>query len=59
MDNATIAGSSKAQTRSVLACFEEWANQARDAADAGSTYSMLARMEATVQASTIDLGIDA
>lgn len=56
--NATIAGSNAAQTRQTLARYEEWHNQSRDAADGGSTYSMLASMERTVRCSEIDLGLE-
>ena len=58
MDNATIAGSTKAQTRATLAQYEEWHNQARDNNDAGSVYTMLASMESTVRASEINLGLE-
>ena len=58
MRNETMAGSNKAQTRVVLARYEEWHNECRDVADEGSVYTMCARMERTCRASEIDLGLD-
>jgi len=66
--NATIASGTNAKARQasnetarVLARYEEWSNATvlGDANDAVSTYAVLARMERTVRASEIDLGLGA
>jgi len=68
MMNATVAGSKAGadrqaanETARVLARYEEWSNATvlGDANDAVSTYAVLARMERTVRASEIDLGLGA
>jgi len=68
MMNATIASGTNAKARQaanetarVLARYEEWSNATvlGDANDAVSTYAVLARMERTVRASEIDLGLGA
>lgn len=56
-DATVVLGKSSKAIGRTLVQFEEWHNTA-DSLDAGSVYTLLASLESTIRASSIDLGIE-